>query len=185
MYLINDNIELNRPFSEPDILQAIKSLKNNKSCGTDLILNEFLKCASGKMLNVFCKLFNIVFESGIVPNSWTEVIICPIYKNKGDVNDPDNYRGITILSCFGKLLTSVLNSRLNCFLESMKFNVLYEEHAGFRKGYSTMDHIFNIKCLVDLYLHRNKHLFCAFIDYRKAFDPVNRLALWQNFYSKM
>ena len=174
---INDNNELNRPFSEADILQAIKSLKNNKSCGTDLILNEFLKCASGKMLNVFCKLFNIVFESGIVPNSWTEGIICPIYKNKGDVNDPDNYRGITILSCFGKLFTSVLNNRLNCFLESM--NVLCEEQAGFRKGYSTMDHVFNLKCLVDLYLHRNKHLFCAFIDYRKAFDSVNRLALWQ------
>ena len=85
---INDNTEVNRPFSEADILQAIKSLKNNKNCGTDLILNEFLKCASGKMLNVL-KLFNIVFESGIVPNSWTEGIICPIYKNKGDVNDPD------------------------------------------------------------------------------------------------
>ena len=42
-----------------------------------------------------------------------------------------------------------------------------------------MDHIFNLKCSVDLYLHRNKHLFCAFIDYRKAFDSVNRLALWQ------
>ena len=42
-----------------------------------------------------------------------------------------------------------------------------------------MDHIFNLKCLVDLFLHRNKHLFCAFIDYRKAFDSVNRLAWWQ------
>ena len=104
---INDNTELNRLFSEADILQAIKSLKNNKSCGIDLILNEFLKCASGKMLTVFCKLFNIVFESGIVPNSWTEGIISPIHENKGDVNDPDSYRGITILSCFGKLFTSV------------------------------------------------------------------------------
>ena len=173
----NENSELNRPFSEADILKAIKALKNNKSCGNDLILNEFLTCASGKMLQVFCKLFNIVFESGIVPSSWTEGIICPIYKNKGDVSNPDNYRGITILSFFGKLLTSVLNNRLNTFLESM--NVLCEEQAGFRKGYSTMDHIFNLKCLVDLYLHRNKHLFCAFIDYRKAFDSVNRLALWQ------
>ena len=43
-----------------------------------------------------------------------------------------------------------------------------------------MDHVFNLKYLADLYLHRNKHLFCAFIDYRKAFDFVNRLALWQN-----
>ena len=93
---VNDNFELNKSFSENDIVHAIKSLKNNKSCGNDLILNEFLKCASGKMLSVFCKLFNIVFTSGVIPRSWTEGIVCPIYKNKGDANNPDNYRGITV-----------------------------------------------------------------------------------------
>ena len=90
----------------------------------------------------------------------------------------DNYKGITILSCFGKLFTAVLNNRFNVYLENM--DVLCEEQAGFRKGYSTTDHIFILKCLVDLYLHRYKHLHCAFIDYRKAFDSVNRTALWQN-----
>ena len=42
-----------------------------------------------------------------------------------------------------------------------------------------MDHVFNVKCLVDLYLHRHKHRFCAFIDYRKAFEFVSRTSLWQ------
>ena len=42
-----------------------------------------------------------------------------------------------------------------------------------------MDHVFNIICLADLYIHRSKHLFCAFIDYTKAFAYVNRLSLWQ------
>lgn len=86
---VNDNFELYRSFTEDDISRSIKSLKNNKSCGNDLILNEFLKGVSGKMSNVFCKLFNIVFESGVIPSSWTEGIICPIYKNKGDVNNPN------------------------------------------------------------------------------------------------
>ena len=88
-----------------------------------------------EMLNLFCKLFNIVFESGMVPSSLTEGVICPFYK-KGDANYLDNYRGITVLSCF---IYSVLNVRLICYLESM--NVLCEEWAGFRKGYSTMDHV--------------------------------------------
>lgn len=174
---INNNFELNRAFSNDEVLHAIRSLKNNKSCGNDLILNEFLKCASEKMLNVFCSLFNIIFDTGLVPEVWTEGIICPIYKNKGDANNPDNYRGITVLSCFGKLFTAVLNLRLNNYLENM--SLLCEEQTGFRKGYSTMDHTFNLKCLMDLYLHRNKQLFCAFIDYKKAFDSVNRTALWQ------
>ena len=54
-------------------------------------------------------------------------------------------------------------------------NVLFEEQAGFRKGYST---IFNPKRLAELYLHQSKGLFCAFIEYKKAFDSVSRLALW-------
>ena len=104
-------------------------------------------------------------------------MISPIYKNKGDKASPDNYRGITILSCFGKLFTAILNIRLNNYLESM--NLLCEEQAGFRKKYGTTDHIFNLKCIIDLYLFRGKKLFCAFIDYKKAFDSVNRSFLWQ------
>ena len=151
-------------------------MKNNKSCGTDLILNEFLKNSCLKMLPIFVKLFNIIFESGIIPDLWSVGIVCPIYKNKGGAANPDNYRGITILSCYGKLFTAVLNNRLNCYLEDM--NVLYEEQAGFRKNYGTYDHIFNLKYLIDLYLYRNKTLYRAFIDYRKAFDSINRIALW-------
>ena len=104
-------------------------------------------------------------------------MISPIYKNKGDKASPDNYRAITILSCFGKLFTATLNNRLNNYLESM--NLLCEEQAGFRKKYGTTDHIFNLKCIIDLYLFRGKKLFCAFIDYKKAFDSVNRSFLWQ------
>ena len=58
-----------------------------------------------------------------------------------------------------------------------------EEQAGFRKNYSTTDHIFNLKCLIDLYLFRGKKLYCAFIDYKKAFDSVNRIYLWQKLLS--
>ena len=43
--------------------------------------------------------FNIIFETGILPQSWLNGIIKPIYKNKGDVKDPKNYRPITIVSC--------------------------------------------------------------------------------------
>ena len=92
-------------------------------------------------------------------------------KNKGDIANPDNYRGITILSCYGKLFTAVLNNRLNNYLENM--NLLCEEQAGFRKNYGTSDHISNLKWFIDLYLFRGKKLFCAFIDYRKAFGSVN------------
>jgi hypothetical protein len=172
------NTELNAVITEKDVLEAIKCLKNNKACSTDMIINEFLKHSRNKLLPVFVKLFNIIFDSGIIPDCWSEGIIVPIYKNKGDPCSPDNYRGITILSCFGKLFTTVLNNRLNCYLEN--YNALCEEQAGFRKHYSTTDHIFNLKCLIDLYARCIKPLYCAFIDYPKAFDSVDRLALWHS-----
>ena len=75
-------------------------LKNNKACGDDQILNEFLKSTSQILIDVYVKLFNLILDKGIVPQSWLNGFIISLYKNKGDKKDADN-RGITILSCFG------------------------------------------------------------------------------------
>ena len=83
------------------------------------------------MLSAFTKLFHIVFTSGFIPDSWSQGIISPIYKNKGDKSSPDKYRGIILPRCFGKLFTSIFNNRLNNYLENM--NILAEEQAGFVK----------------------------------------------------
>ena len=93
--------------------------------------------------------FNVVLLSGHVPNELATGVIKPIYKNKGDINDPDNYRGITLLSCLGKLFTSVINERLTVFIDSNQ--IMSEAQAGFRKGYSTTDQIFTLKCIVELF----------------------------------
>ena len=79
-------------------------------------------------------------------------IIQPIYKKKGSVNDPDNYRGITLLSCTSKLFTALVNNRLSTFLEASPSGTLNEDQAGFRSGYSTLDHIFTLHSLIELYL---------------------------------
>ena len=95
---------------------------------------------------VYCKLFNLILQKGIVPDAWCKGYFLPIYKNKGDPHNADNCRGITILRCFGKLFASILNQRINTFLENS--GLLSEEQASFRKGYGTTDHIFSLKMLV-------------------------------------
>ena len=153
-------------------------MKNNKaSSPKDNLVNEYIKYSKDVFLPLYCKLFNIILETGIVPDIWCTGVILPIYKKKGDASNPDNYRGITILSCLGKLFTSVLNNRSNTFLENT--GLLAEEQAGFRKNYSTVDHIFSLKMLIDIYLSKKKRLYCSFIDYQKAFDSINRTALWR------
>ena len=56
------------------------------------------------------------------------VISVPLYKNKGDKLDPSNFRPITIISCFGKLFTSLLNTRLNKFSED--YCLICENQGG-------------------------------------------------------
>ena len=58
-----------------------------------------------------------------------------------------------------------------------------KEQAGFRVGYSTIDHIFVLQIIIELYQSVKKRVYCAFIDYRKAFDFVNRPLLWQKLLS--
>ena len=167
---------LNREISIEEVLKQINRLKNGKAHGEDLILNEFLKYSTNSLMNTIVKLFNIVLENGIVPTEWTVGLIRPLYKKKGNPTDPNNYRGITLLSCFGKLFTAVLNERLTSYFEEN--HLIGEEQAGFRHGHSTLDHIFVLHSLIDLYLSKRERVYCAFIDYKKAFDLVDRSSLW-------
>ena len=96
-------------------------------------------------------------------------------KNKRDSSLPENYRPIPILSCLGKLFTSVINNRLTKFVESN--NLLSENQAGFRKGYSVTDHLFIFHSVIDYLRYRKKKLCCTFIDFSKAFDQVWRSGL--------
>ena len=63
-----------------EVLKCIKKLKNNKSCGYDGILNEFLK--TSKLLIAVTTLFNIVLQTGKIPHAWSIGYISPIYKGK-------------------------------------------------------------------------------------------------------
>ena len=86
------------------------------------------------MLPIYHKLFNKIFDNGCYPSDWLsgEIIpyIIPLYKNKGDDTNPKNYRPITLLSCIGKLFTSILNDRLNKYSEEV--NLILKNQAGFR-----------------------------------------------------
>lgn len=167
---------LNCNITEDEILRCVKKLKNGKCSGLDNIINEYIKISAPELTPIYVKLFNIILDSGCIPESWLIGVIKPLYKNKGDPNIAENYRPITILSCMGKLFTSVLNNRLNDFLEVNY--ILNENQCGFRSGYSTCDNIFILHAIIEYLRVRKLKLYCAFIDFQKAFDSVWRVGLW-------
>ena len=168
---------LNGKITETEVENVVKKLKNNKASGFDRITNEYIKSTIHICLPLYVKLFNFLLDSGIFPEKWSIGIINPIYKNKGDPKSPDNYRGITLISCLGKVYTAILNERLNNFADGIE--LITKAQAGFRKGYSTIDNIFCLYSLIQIYLMSNRKLFCTFVDFRKAFDTIWRVGLWQ------
>ena len=79
-----------------------------------------------------------------------------------------------MLSCTFKLFNACLNTGLSKYVDDY---ILGKEQAGFRKGYSTIDHVFVLHLVIDLYQSVRKRVFCAFIYYQKAFDSVDRSLL--------
>ena len=75
------------------------------------------------------KLFNKAFDGGTFPREWSRSSIVPVHK-KGDVNQPDNYRGTALTSAISKVYAHILNKRLSEWAE-VEEKILEEQLAGF------------------------------------------------------
>ena len=170
--------ELDKEITQAEILQAIDKQKKGKSAGLDEISPELIKLTKPQIIKYLHKLFQKLYDTSTYPKEWAKSIIIPIHK-KGSKLILDNYRGISLLSVTSKLFTSIIYNRLYTWLENnMK---ICEEQAGFRRHFSTVDHIYTLYSMVNNRLHGQKKgkLYVAFIDFKKAFDTVNRNVLWE------
>ena len=90
---------LNAPISQAEIENVILILHNDKSSELDNVTNEYFKNTVYFMIPIYFKLFNFLFDKGVVPVCWSVGAITPIFKKKGSSKDPKNYRAITLMSC--------------------------------------------------------------------------------------
>ena len=102
---------------EPEVLVAINRLKSRAASGSDEILPEMMKCTPHSLISHIVALFNSIFTQNKYPKIWSRSVVLPVYK-EGDPSVSDNYRGISLTSCFSKVLTSIMTDRLNDWVES-------------------------------------------------------------------
>lgn len=95
---------------------------------------------------------------------------------KGSLNNVVNYRDVTLLSTFGNFFTWVLDNRLAEWAEN--YSIYVEAQAGFREAMGTTDNILALHGIISHYVNNSKRLYCAFVDFSKAFDYVVRDNLW-------
>ena len=166
---------LNSNFTQDEIECAIDKLKNNKSPGLDSIPAEIIKSCKEQIGGDILEAFNYIIEKRDFPDSWAQGLRSPIFK-AGDVKDVHNYRGITILSIFGKLFETAVLNRLTFVNES--FRKVDINNNGFLNGKRTADNIFILQGLIERQLLMGKPLFVCYVDFSKAFDLVNRHILF-------
>lgn len=169
------NTELNQKIEEKETMKAIRNLKNGKATGLDGISNEQIKYGQHIFIKPLTVLYNMVLSSGIYPHIWANGYLVPIYKT-GNPLSPDNYRGITINSCIGKVFNSILNTRLENYLSDN--NIIHETQIGFRRKSRTSDHMFILRTLIDKTVKGDKKkLYACFVDFTKAFDSLPHCAI--------
>ena len=134
------NVLNNMHFSFEEVKDSICRAKNNKAPGSDSITNELLKNGGDDLIYSLTDMFNRFLFLENSPIDWNKGIIIPIFK-KGNKNDLNNYRGITLTSCVSKIFNRLVCDRISVFIENN--NILTEVQGGFRKDHRCDDHISN------------------------------------------
>lgn len=171
---------LDAKISLSELEAVIESAKRNKAPGPDLISNEFWKALPHAGRALLLDLFNNVFDSGRVPESWPCAALSMIHK-KGPKDDPANYRGIALTNSILKLFTKILARRIERWMESI--GILPESQAGFRLGRCCEDQIFTLLTAIQMHLRFSEStVYAIFIDFQRAFDSVPHGLLWSKLF---
>lgn len=161
--------------SRDEWIEVWNTLKRNKAAGPDQLKAESFIYADENVREDARIQVERVLNGAPIPAEWTEAVIYPIYK-KGNPELASNYRGIAIGNVIYKLLSTLLNQRLKVFVETN--NVLPDTQNGFRSGRSTVDNLYIMNQCVQSQLAKEEKLYALFVDFKTAFDQVNRTKLF-------
>ncbi|XP_065664150.1 uncharacterized protein LOC124812466 [Hydra vulgaris] len=160
-----------------DIINCISKLNSNKSPDSYGLSAEHLKNShNNNLLLWLAKFYNSILSNGKVPNDLSTSTIIPLVKSyKKSLNNPDNYRGISILPIFTKLLEYLILQKCPSITDS------HSHQFGFKKNSSTLHAEFLLSETVMHYKNNNTPLYMCSLDANKAFDTCN----WDLLFEKL
>jgi hypothetical protein len=161
------------PPTVAEVEAAISSLRNTAP-GLNGVPAQLLKAGGAAVVQWVHRCICAAWAAGTAPPAWKRAALVPIHK-KGDKLAADNYRGVTLLDVVGKVYVTVIHSRIRSHLCGQ----LLQSQCGFVPGKGTGEAMFRLRRLVELARDYASPLHAAFVDFRKAFDSVNRATLWR------
>ena len=157
-----------------EIEKIIKSLKTKDSSGYEEITTRILKLSAPYISSPFTYICNKILSDGIYPDRLKYAVVKPIYK-KGDEQDISNYRPISLLTSFSKVVEELIHARLQSHI--ITNDILCRDQYGFRSKYSTEQATFTLINNIQTAMNENQKVGGIFCDIRKAFDCVNHTIL--------
>ena len=161
------------PVTPADILNATRKLKSKYSSGHDEISSKLLKDTIHNIHIPITHIVNLSFSTGIVPNNHMKIAkVIPIFK-ASDPQSIQNYRPISLLTSFSKLLEKIMYDRVITYLNSQ--NILYKHQYGFRSNHSTIHPIIYLlnHCAEHTNTNIPEYTLAVLCDLSKAFDVIN------------
>ena len=165
------SMSLKEPFCENELANNIRQLNSGKAPGHDFITTEHLRAAGIGMVSCLTKLFNIIVDIEYIPENFRRGIQIPLYKGKNTSSvDPNNYRGITLLSSFNKLFEICIWNRIKTWWYDTQ--VISPLQGAARPGVSCLHTALLLQEAVASNLKKHKKIFVSYYDVSKAFDSV-------------
>ena len=143
-----------------DVTRGLTGMQKGRSPGWDEMRVEMVDVVGEIGAGCTKRLLNTCMKQCKVSEDWRTGFIVPIWKRKGDAQDPGKYRGITLLSHIMILLETILDKWLRERVE----HELGEEQMGFRKGRGTTGGMFSLRQLVEKRLERQGSMALALVD---------------------
>ncbi|XP_065582977.1 uncharacterized protein LOC136042044 [Artemia franciscana] len=160
--------------SPEEIISTVKKLKNNTAADICGIASEVFT-TGGPAIILWLQIgFNIIWIAEVTPSDWKKRILGPVFKCKSNKTNYRNYHSITLLSVPGKLFAILPLKRATSFLHALHS----PQQARFMPGRLTTEQIHKVREIVERTVEFNKKSYIAFIDFRFAFDTVDRPSLW-------
>ena len=150
--------------------EAFKSLKQNKAAGFDELSSNIIIDAYDSLKNILFHIFKVSIKQGIFPDSLKIAKVTPIFKS-GAKDNVSNYRPISILPVFSKVLERIMYNKVYNHLSSK--SLLYEKQFGFQRNNLTAHAILQLTRDITSSFEKGEYTLEVFIDLSKAFDTID------------
>ncbi len=166
---IRESLFMN-PITFTELNNIVHSLSNSQTVGSDGFNPKIIKDNFALIANHLIYIFNMSLEKGVFPNMLKNAVVTPVFKG-GSHNDANNYRPISILTIFSKMLEKLFYNRLSSFVN--KHNILNSNQFGFRMGQSTSLALAHVISSLTNKCNLNNKIAFVLLDLKKAFDLIN------------